>query len=68
MDQPAEPSEDVGQKRIVLAHRLEKMPWRAVCQGRENFPDLRGIFLFAYFLPLGNVKVQDGVLEAFKML
>jgi len=27
-----------------------------------------GIFLFAYYLPLGNAKVQEALLEAFQML
>jgi uncharacterized membrane protein YraQ (UPF0718 family) len=29
---------------------------------------LAGIFLVAYFLPLGNTKIQDAILEAFRLL
>jgi hypothetical protein len=38
--------------------------------GREGriFLLFAGIFLFAYYLPLGNPKVQEAVLEAFLML
>jgi len=38
--------------------------------GREGkiFLLFAGIFLFAYYLPLGNAKVQEAILEAFKML
>ena len=47
--------------------------WKA-CQGlfvsREGkiFLAFVGIFLFAYYLPLGKPKVQEAVLEAFRML
>ncbi|MBW1987830.1 MAG: permease [Deltaproteobacteria bacterium] len=39
-------------------------------RGREGkiLLTLVGIFLFAYFLPLGNVKIQQAILEAFKLL
>src|SRR3989339_2243292 len=38
--------------------------------GREGkiFLLFAGIFLFAYYLPLGNPKVQEAILEGFKML
>ena len=38
--------------------------------GREGkiFLVFAGIFLFAYYLPLGNAKVQEAILEGFKML
>jgi uncharacterized membrane protein YraQ (UPF0718 family) len=38
--------------------------------GREGkiFILFAGIFLFAYYLPLGNAKVQEAILEGFKML
>ena len=34
----------------------------------KKFTWLVGIFLLAYFLPLGNVKVQNAILEAFRLL
>lgn len=38
--------------------------------GREGkiFLLFAGIFLFAYYLPLGSPKVQEALLEAFMML
>ncbi|RLA86641.1 MAG: permease [Deltaproteobacteria bacterium] len=38
--------------------------------GREGkiFLLFAGIFVFAYYLPLGNVKVQEAILEGFRML
>jgi len=35
---------------------------------RKTFGWLAGIFLVAYFLPLGNPKVSNAVLEAFRLL
>jgi len=35
---------------------------------RKKFAWLLGIFLVAYFLPLGNTKVQQAILEAFRLL
>jgi hypothetical protein len=34
----------------------------------KKFAWLAGIFLVAYFLPLGNPKVQNAILEAFRLL
>ena len=34
----------------------------------KKFAWLAGVFLVAYFLPLGNAKVSNAVLEAFKLL
>jgi uncharacterized membrane protein YraQ (UPF0718 family) len=34
----------------------------------KKFAWLAGIFLAAYFLPLGNPKVQDAILDAFRLL
>ena len=34
----------------------------------KKFAWLVGIFLVAYFLPLGNMKVQNAILEAFRLL
>ncbi|MFH1842715.1 MAG: permease [bacterium] len=34
----------------------------------KKFSWLVGIFLVAYFLPLGNAKVQNAILEAFRLL
>jgi len=34
----------------------------------KKFAVLAGIFLIAYFLPLGNPKVSDAILEAFRLL
>jgi uncharacterized membrane protein YraQ (UPF0718 family) len=63
--------------------QVEKMPikhesyWITACKtgkdwlmGREGkiFLLFAGIFLFAYYLPLGTPKVQEAVLEAFLML
>ncbi len=35
---------------------------------RKKFAWLAGIFLVAYFLPLGNPNVQNSILEAFRLL
>ncbi len=35
---------------------------------RKKFAWIAGIFLVAYFLPLGNTKVQQAILEAFRLL
>jgi len=45
-------------------------PCQVFLRGREGkiLLTLVGIFLFAYFLPLGNVKIQQAILEAFKLL
>jgi uncharacterized protein len=37
-------------------------------QGWKKFAWLGGIFLAAYFLPLGNPKVSNAILEAFRLL
>ncbi|MCX8035587.1 MAG: permease [Candidatus Sumerlaeia bacterium] len=40
---------------------MDKREWK-------TFAALAGIFLLAYFLPLGNPKVSNAVLEAFRLL
>jgi uncharacterized membrane protein YraQ (UPF0718 family) len=34
----------------------------------KKFLALAGIFLFAYFIPLGNPKIKEAILEAFRLL
>ncbi len=37
-------------------------------KNRRKFARPAGIFLVVYFLPLGNVKVENAILEAFRLL
>jgi uncharacterized membrane protein YraQ (UPF0718 family) len=66
-----------SQKAVAAASEPKASYWitawktcRGMFTGREGkiFLLLAGIFLFAYYLPLGSVKVQHAILEAFKML
>jgi len=46
------------------------MRWGAVMNGKQwkIFAALVGVFVVAYYLPLGDVKVDAAILEAFKLL
>ncbi len=65
------------EKVMVGEPPLKESYWLATCKsckgwltGREGkiFLIFVGIFLFAYYLPLGSPKVQEAILEAFMML
>jgi uncharacterized membrane protein YraQ (UPF0718 family) len=66
-----------SEKAVALELEPQESYWitawkkgTGVLFGREGkiFLIFVGIFLLAYYLPLGNVKVQEAILEGFRML